>query len=70
MITLIETKNRDINGNAVFELRGKSTDTKPTVSFGGSTIGNGSSFFEIDTFKLFMYDGETGTWMTGDTEEV
>ena len=70
MITIKNIEPNDIDGTAVFELRGKSTDTKPTGSFGGYIIGNGSSFFEIDTFDLFMFDGEAQTWSNGETEEV
>ena len=39
------------------ELRGLSTDTKPTEG-----IENGSIFIEIDTGKFFMYDGENQQW--------
>lgn len=31
------------------ELSGLSTDTKPTGTFAGKPIANGSSFFEMDT---------------------
>lgn len=40
------------------EIRGKSTDAKPTKG-----IANGSSFFEFDTGCLFIFDGETGQWI-------
>lgn len=43
------------------ELRGLSTDTKPT-SFGDDAIANGTVFIEIDTGKFFMYDGENQQW--------
>lgn len=39
------------------ELRGLSTDPKPTEG-----IENGSIFIEIDTGKFFMYDGENQLW--------
>ncbi len=43
------------------ELRGLSTDTKPTET-DGKTIGNGSTFIEIDTGKIFFYDAENEEW--------
>ena len=43
------------------ELRGLSTDTKPT-EIGGKSVDNGSVFIEIDTGKLFFYDLDTKTW--------
>lgn len=39
------------------ELRGLSTDTKPTEN-----IPNGSTFFEIDTCTIYMFDEEHATW--------
>ena len=39
-----------------YDLRGLSTDTKPTEN-----IGNGSTFFEMDTSKVFLFDKETKT---------
>lgn len=39
------------------ELRGLSTDTKPTEN-----IDNGSVFIEIDTGKLYMFDAENQLW--------
>lgn len=46
------------NNDAVWELIGLSTDEKPTTD----KIPNGSTFKEMDTGKLFMYDGDTKTW--------
>ena len=43
------------------ELRGLSTDNKPT-EIDGKTIGNGSVFIEIDTGKIFFYDAENEEW--------
>ena len=39
------------------DFRGKSTDEKPT------NCENGSTFYEMDTKKLFMYDGENTEWV-------
>lgn len=50
------------NGNFI-EIRGKSTETKPTgeVTITGTaytvTIGEGDTFLEIDTGDLYVYDG-------------
>lgn len=43
------------------ELRGLSTDTKPT-ELDGQKIENGSTFVEIDTGKIYMYDLENEDW--------
>lgn len=37
---------------------GLSTDTKPTTD-----VPNGSTFYEIDTSDLYMYDLENDTWV-------
>ena len=44
-------------------ITGKSTDTKPTISYNGLTIKNGSTFYEMDTGNIYMYDAETNTWI-------
>ena len=43
------------------EMRGLSTDTKPTV-LGDEDIANGTVFIEIDTGKFFMFDAEGKEW--------
>lgn len=43
------------------ELRGLSTDTKPT-EINGKEIANGSVFIEIDTQKIFFFDGTSKEW--------
>lgn len=48
-------------GEAFVELRGLSTDEKPTT-VDGAAVGNGSIFIEIDTQKLAFYDGENEEW--------
>ncbi|MBR1477430.1 MAG: hypothetical protein IJ608_05655 [Lachnospiraceae bacterium] len=45
-----------------FSFKGKSTDTKPTGSYDGIEILNGSSFLEIDTKAIFFYDKENESW--------
>ena len=44
------------------ELRGLSSDSKPTVLENGN-IENGSQFIEIDTGYLYLYDGVSKDWM-------
>ena len=47
-----------INGTAdwVADIRGLSTDTKPT------NYPNGSTFVEMDTGKVFIFDTENEEW--------
>ena len=40
-----------------YEFRGLSTDTKPVDTT------NGSIFFEMDTCKVFMFNGASKTWV-------
>ena len=64
MISIYNVKNEKIDKNETkftVELRGLSTDTKPTV-FNGKTIENGSSFIEIDTGKIYLFDKESQEW--------
>lgn len=39
------------------DMIGLSTDTKPT------DVANASTFYEMDTKKLFMFDAEHRTWI-------
>lgn len=65
MVTIYKTdviKNTN-EGQVIYgELRGLSTDTKPT-EINGATIGNGSVFIETDTKKLSFYDEESQEWL-------
>jgi len=59
-------KNNDIKATEGgetrgLELRGLSTDDKPTT-LGGRPVGNGAVFIEIDTGKVFMFDKENLQW--------
>lgn len=47
----------------VLELIGLSTDEKPIGEIDGEKIVNGSSFFEMDTGTLSMYDAENQRWI-------
>ena len=64
MITIYKTENtyNTPEGDIITtELRGLSTDTKPT-EVAGKEVGNGSIFIEIDTGKIFFFDGENEIW--------
>lgn len=57
MITTVNNYNRP------YEFRGLSTDPKPTMEspeFNG--LQNGSTFIEMDTSKVFMYDAVSKNW--------
>ena len=65
MITIHSTQNVRKNGGKEYdlvELRGLSTDTKPTELNDDLAIDNGSVFIEIDTGKFYFYDLESETW--------
>jgi len=64
MISIIKTdiiKSTEEKEILTGELRGLSTDTKPTT-IGDKEIGNGSVFVEIDTGKIYFYDAENKIW--------
>jgi len=61
MITIYSQKDNDNNDKREVELRGLSTDEKPTV-IKGAVVENGSVFIEIDTGKVYMYDLENQIW--------
>ena len=44
--------------NFINEYYGLSTDTKPTFE----KIPNGSTFYEMDTGDIYMWDSENQTW--------
>jgi hypothetical protein len=56
MITMYRKDGATSDSQEV-ELRGLSTDTKPTTS-----VANGTTFIEIDTGKIYMYDLENKEW--------
>lgn len=62
MITVYKATTAS-DGSAILELRGKSTDTKPTETCEGFNVGNGSTFYEIDTGDLYMFDADAGEWV-------
>lgn len=64
MVSLYKIENTQIKPNYDYisvELRGLSTDEKPT-EFSGKKIDNGSIFIEIDTGNIYFYDLENQLW--------
>jgi len=64
MITISTISNqRTVEGEeaVVVELRGLSTDEKPT-EVANKKVDNGSIYIEIDTGKIYMYDLENEQW--------
>lgn len=64
MISIYKKENNKFTNEGEIisaELRGLSTDTKPT-EIGDKTIANGSVFIEIDTGKIYFFDGDSKTW--------
>lgn len=64
MVSVSKIENTKINpgGNLILvELRGLSTDEKPT-EINRKKIDNGSVFIEIDTGTVFMFDLDSSTW--------
>lgn len=46
-----------------FAFKGLQADSKPTGTWEGTIIENGSSFLEIDTQNVKFYDQENQTWV-------
>lgn len=63
MVTIYNVKKSSIEdgGKFLVELRGLSTDEKPTTLNGGA-IENGSSFIEIDSGDIYLYDLDDEEW--------
>jgi len=68
MISISEIKASTKGSEYVVgEIRGLSTDTKPTkvngkIEIDGKEIPNGCIFIEIDTSKIYFYDKENNEW--------
>lgn len=60
MITIYR-KEGAIKDKQEVELRGLSTDEKPT-ELNNENISNGTIFVEMDTGKIYMYDLENREW--------
>lgn len=61
MVSLL--KYGDHQNKAAISFICKSTDEKPVKVFNGIPISNGSTLYEINTKKKFMYDEDTNTWL-------
>ena len=48
--------------DGIYDFMGLSTDSKPTIAKFPS-MKNGSSFFEMDTKKIYFYDAENAQWV-------
>lgn len=57
MVTITRTGGQTEDRGS--ELKGLSTDVKPI----DDSIPNGSSFYEIDTATLFMFDAQNKQWI-------
>lgn len=74
MISIYNVKKSEMlthpNGEVFYlcELRGLSTDVKPTAIDNGS-IENGSQFIEIDTGDVYLYDLDNEQWINLNGEE-
>lgn len=74
MISIYNVKKSEMlthpNGEVFYlcELRGLSTDEKPTAIDNG-TIENGSVFIEIDTGDVYLYDLDNEQWINLNGEE-
>lgn len=44
-------------------LNGLSTDVKPTGTYEGRKIANGSTFFEMDTQDVKFYNADNDSWV-------
>lgn len=54
---------RGIKNTEAMDLMGKSTDEKPIEYFESHKIKNASTFYEMDTRKVFLYDEEDNVWI-------
>lgn len=61
-ISKIEKSKIEEVNKFLVELRGLSTDNKPTVLETGANIENGSVFIEIDTGDVYLYDEKGTEW--------
>lgn len=65
MISIYKVDNTKIKPKDDYisvDLRGKSTDTKPT-EINGKKIDNGSVYVEMDSGKIYFYDLENEQWL-------
>lgn len=53
------------SGTAEMELKGLSTDSKPTEEFSGAKVGVNSLFLELDTGDVYYFTGSAWTKVGG-----
>ena len=56
------TGNSKTETNSRYDFEGLSTDTKPTIA-DFPKMQNGSSFFEMDTKKIYFYNADSDQWV-------
>lgn len=59
---MISSLNKDIYEQPM-SLCGKTADTKPIGTFQGIRISNGSTFYDMEAKKVYMYDAEGQEWL-------
>lgn len=62
MITLLGEPRRWGDGTFNIKLAGNSGDTKPTKEYDRMKIANASTFFEMDTVRMYFYDKDSESW--------
>ena len=63
MITIANQTTSVTDSKTIFEFRGLSTDEKPTQTYVEQPVANGSTFMEMDTGKIFMFNAPELTWI-------
>lgn len=56
------TGNSKTENDYKYDFEGLSTDQKPTLEE-FADMGNGSSFLEMDTKKIYFYDADNNQWI-------
>lgn len=65
MISIYKIESEKVTnegGLILAEFRGLSTDEKPITINETDSIANGSSYIEIDTGDVYLYDAENQEW--------
>jgi len=63
MITIANQTTSVTDNKTIFEFRGLSTDDKPTQKYVEQDVSNGSTFIEMDTGKVFMFNESELAWV-------
>ena len=62
MVT-VRSQTRIIVGLVLYSFNGLSSDTKPGEKYQNNTVENGSSFFELNTGKVYFWDRSGKAWL-------